>query len=310
MATIKQIGAGRKTIGAVDGITFVHRKGVTYARSNPVMPASAYKTPEALKRQAIFKMVQMHLKFHARTLKQTFTPKGIGTSLNRYYSVNGKAFTKALDSLAEVWVSGETVTLADVEEAISAYAAENPQSIVIAHRTGYGDVYLTGEWPSTITLHANRGDSTIIVIVAENGATTTINPDGTTVVVETGDPSTGSGTGNGSGSGSGSGSSTGSGTGSGSGSEPVTPTVAAPVISGATPFEESTSVTMSGPDGASIHYTLDGSVPTSASTAYTEAITLTGTTTVKAIAVKDGVASSVTTRTFTQGTDGGDPFAG
>ena len=81
-------------------------------------------------------------------------------------------------------MAGETVTLADVEEAISAYAAENPQAIVIAHRTGYGDVYLTGEWPSTITLRANGGDSTIIVIVAENGATTTINPDGTTVVVE------------------------------------------------------------------------------------------------------------------------------
>ena len=102
----------------------------------------------------------------------------------------------------------------------------------------------------------------------------------------------------------------GSGTGSGSGSDPVTPTVAAPVISGNTPFEESTSVTMSGPAGASIYYTLDGTVPTSASTAYTEAITLTDTTTVKAIAVKDGVASSVTTRTFTQGSGGGDPFAG
>ena len=63
MATIKQIGTGRKTIGAVDGITYVHRKGVTYARSNPVMPASVYRTPGALKRQAIFKMVQMHLKF-------------------------------------------------------------------------------------------------------------------------------------------------------------------------------------------------------------------------------------------------------
>ena len=279
MATIKQIGTGRKTIGAVDGITYVHRKGVTYARSNPVMPASVYRTPGALKRQAIFKMVQMHLKFHVRTIKQTFTPKGIGTSINRYYSVNGKAFTKALDSLAEVWVAGETVTLADVEEAISAYAAENPQAIVIARRMGYGDVYLTGEWPQTITLHANGGDGTIIVIVAENGTTTTITPaeGGSTTVV--------------------------SGGGSSSGSE--TPTVAAPVISGTTPFEESTSVTMSGPDGASIHYTTDGSVPTSASTQYTEALTLTATTTVKAIAVKDGVSSSVTTKTFTKGTGGG-----
>ena len=302
MATIKQIGTGRKTIGAVDGITYVHRKGVTYARANPIMPASVYKTPAALKRQAIFKMVQMHMKFHLRTIKQTFTPKGIGTSTNRYYSVNGKAFTKALDSLAEVWVAGETVTLADVEEAISAYAAENPQAIVIAHRTGYGDVYLTGEWPSTITLRANGGDSTIIVIVAENGATTTINPDGTTVVVESGNQNQNQNENQNGGSSSGSGS--GSGTGSGSGGS-ETPTVAAPVISGTTPFAESTSATIScATAGASIYYTVDGSTPTSASTAYSGALTITDTTTVKAIAVKDGVSSSVTTKTFTKSSGG------
>ena len=62
---------------------------------------------------------------------------------------------------------------------------------------------------------------------------------------------------------------------------------------------------MSGPAGATIHYTLDGSAPTSASTAYTEALTLSDTTTVKAVAVKDGVTSSVTSRTFTKGSGGG-----
>lgn len=102
--------------------------------------------------------------------------------------------------------------------------------------------------------------------------------------------------------GSGSGSSSGSGTQSG-GSE--TPTVNAPTISGDTPFEESTEVTMSGPADATIHYTLDGSTPTSASTAYTEALTLTDTTTVKAIAVKDGVSSTVASRTFTKGSGSG-----
>ena len=60
-------------------------------------------------------------------------------------------------------------------------------------------------------------------------------------------------------------------------------------------------MTMSGPAGATIHYTTDGTTPTSASTQYTEALTLTDTTTVKAVAVKDGVTSSVTSRTFTKG---------
>lgn len=186
MARIKQVGTGRKTTGTIDGITYVTRNGVTYARTTPTMPASAYKTPAALKRQAIFKMVQMHLNYHSRTIRQTFTPSGNGTARNRYYSVNGKALTKALEGLADRYVSGELVTISDVEAAICAYAAENSRTITIAQKSGYQKVYLAGDWPSTITLRANSGDSTVVIIVAENGVTTTINPDGSTTVVSAG----------------------------------------------------------------------------------------------------------------------------
>lgn len=179
MAKITQVGPGRKTSGTIDGITYVTRNGVTYARSAPTMPASAYNTPAAKKRQAIFKMVQMHLKLHLRTIKQTFTPKGNGTASNRYYSLNGKALSAALDALAELYCDGQDVTITDVEQAIADYAAEHPTSIKIASKSGYAEVYLTGPWPSTITLNALAGDSTIIVIVNEYGVTTTINADGT-----------------------------------------------------------------------------------------------------------------------------------
>ena len=77
--------------------------------------------------------------------------------------------------------------------------------------------------------------------------------------------------------------------------------------SGSTPFEESTQVTMScSTAGATIHYTTDGSTPTAESTQYSSALTLTDTTTVKAIAVKDDVSSSVASKTFTKGDGGGD----
>ena len=82
-------------------------------------------------------------------------------------------------------------------------------------------------------------------------------------------------------------------------------TLAAPTISGVTPFAETTSVTITGPDGAEIHYTTDGTTPTAASTLYSEAITLSNTATVKAISVKDGVSSAVTTKQFTKSDDGG-----
>ena len=182
MAQIKQVGIGRKSTGTIDGITYYVRGGVTYARSTPNMPASVYSSPEAKKRQAIFKMVQMHLKYHLRTIKQTFTPKGNGSPSNRYYSLNKNGLAAALDALAELYVAGQDVTITDVEQAISDYATEHPTSIKIASKSGYNEVFLTGEWPSTITLNALSGDSTIIIIVAENGTTTTINADGTTTV--------------------------------------------------------------------------------------------------------------------------------
>ena len=110
----------------------------------------------------------------------------------------------------------------------------------------------------------------------------------------------------GSGSGDGGGSQTGGGSeqgGSGGGQQTVS--VSAPVFAGETQFEESTQVSMSAEAGATIHYTLDGTVPTAESTLYEGPITLSETTTVKAIAIKDGVSSSVTSRTYTKGTNAG-----
>lgn len=279
MAQIKQIGPGRKTNGTIDGITYVTRNGKTYVRSTPTMPIRAYRTPAALKRQAIFKMVQMHMKYHLRTIRQTFTPKGNGSAVNRYYSVNGKALTKALEALADRLVAGEDISLNEVEAAIAAYATEHPEAIRIGKLSGYGEVFLTGAWPDTITLNANGGDSTIIIIVAENGSTTTITPAGDSTVTPAA-PSGGT---------------------SSSVDEPQSVSVAAPTISGSTTFAESTQVTMAcATAGASIYYTIDGSTPSAASTLYSDPITLSDTTTVKAIAVKGGESSAVTTQMFSK----------
>ena len=214
MAKITQVGPGRKTTGTIDGITYVTRNGVTYARSAPTMPASAYNTPAAKKRQAIFKLIQMHLKYHLRTIRQTFTPKGNGSPTNRYYSLNNKGLTVALDTLAELYCDGQDVTITDVEQAIADYAAEHPTSIRIASKSGYSEVYLTGPWPSTITLNALSGDSTVIIIVNEYGVQTTIAADGTVTTEAYSGSGTNTNPSNDSNGGSGSGSDTGSSAGS------------------------------------------------------------------------------------------------
>ena len=302
MAQIKQVGVGRKTTGTIDGITYYVLNGKTFARSTPTMPVSVYTSTEARIRQAIFKFVQQHMKLHLRTIRQTITAK-TGTPCNRYYSLNKKGLNAALQTLAEQYVDGLDVTITDIEAAISAYAAEHPTAIKIASKSGYAEVYLTGAWPETITLNALSGDSTVIIIVNEQGVQTTINADGTvTTGTYSGSPSTGSGTNQ-----NGGGSSTGSETGSNDNGNDNqnTVTVAAPQFSGETQFEESTQVSMSAEAGASIYYTLDGTAPSAQSTLYSAPITLTDTTTVKAIAVKDGVSSSVTSRTYTTGGNAG-----
>ena len=114
---------------------------------------------------------------------------------------------------------------------------------------------------------------------------------------QSGSGSQNSGSQSGSGSGEGTGSENGQG-GSSTGSE--TESVEAPVISGETPFDESTQVSISGPDGAEIRYTTDGTAPNAQSPLYSEALTLTDTTTVKAIAIKDGEISESATKVFTK----------
>ena len=110
-------------------------------------------------------------------------------------------------------------------------------------------------------------------------------------------------TGSESGSGSEQGGNSGSGNEQGGSEQEQQNTLAKPTISGVTPFTESTEVTMSGPEDAEIRYTTDGSTPTSESTLYEGGFTLSDTTTVKAIAIKNGESSEVSTKLFSKGTD-------
>jgi len=68
------------------------------------------------------------------------------------------------------------------------------------------------------------------------------------------------------------------------------PTVATPVIEPASgTYNEAQTVTITAEEGATIHYTVDGTVPTASSPVYSEPFTVSETTTVNAIAIKQGL---------------------
>ena len=100
--------------------------------------------------------------------------------------------------------------------------------------------------------------------------------------------------------GTGSGSNSGNGGSNSGNSGSQAATVAAPTISGDTSFADTATVTITAEQGAEIRYTTDGTVPTASSSLYSDQLTLTNTTTVKAIAIKDGVSSEVASRVFTK----------
>ena len=79
-----------------------------------------------------------------------------------------------------------------------------------------------------------------------------------------------------------------------------------PTISGADKFSDRTEVTITATPGASIYYTTDGTVPTNGSQQYNTPITLTETTTIRAIAIEDGhIMSDVVGMAFTKESSGG-----
>ena len=73
-------------------------------------------------------------------------------------------------------------------------------------------------------------------------------------------------------------------------------------------FDNSQSVTISAEDGATIRYTVNGDIPTATTgTEYSGAFTLTETTTVKALAIKNGIATGVVSAIFTKNNGGDGP---
>ena len=84
-----------------------------------------------------------------------------------------------------------------------------------------------------------------------------------------------------------------------------------PTISGTDKFSDRTEVTITTTPGAIVYYTTDDTVPTKGSQQYKTPITLTETTTIKAIAIEEGhIMSDVVGMAFTKESSGGSSSSG
>lgn len=272
--------ANNKDWQADDQLTFFYAEQMVDSEGVPRASMDPYRMVMSTTDQTKLWNVVSALGFSSVAAAGTGYVLGMGIALS---NAGGSWIHSRNDGDGEKQVSTQRMKV--VSDILASYQGE---AAFLASAKSYGGINTREDFLDPVSTMADLGV-----------ASATVNAGGTEM--------SSGGSGNGSGNGNGSGSGSGSGTQSG-GSE--TPTVNAPTISGETPFEESTEVTISGPADATIHYTLDGSTPTSASTAYTEALTLTDTTTVKAIAVKDGVSSTVASRTFTKGSGSGGGLQG
>lgn len=233
--------------------------------------------------------------------------KKVGT--HSFYAVPQPNGTLTFDELCEEACENTTIEASILRAAVTEYMKVVKRNVLKGFRVPLGDQFIT-VYPNlqlsvkdTKDEHGNLVVATAKMLNAANGKSrlgATVSPkfsqefassvswqkvdkNGAPVDDEEDDITDGSDTPGGGGSDGGS-----------SGSE----TLAAPTISGNTTFTESTEVSIAAAAGAEIRYTLDGSTPTASSTLYSTAITLTETTTVKAIAIKDGQTSEVASKTF------------
>lgn len=156
MAKVKPTTRSQR--GSIDHVIHYSVNGIEYTRSNNGnYSKSALRRPERRKQNALFALIQMHLKTRKDFLRLSIESDGNCYHIRRYQKMNSKPLKEALKELTEKHITAEVVTPYMVEKAIESYARKHPGEIIIGARSGCQNVTLDGPWPEEIILRSSDG---------------------------------------------------------------------------------------------------------------------------------------------------------
>lgn len=147
MAIIRSMGVGsaKKSMG---NVTYRTVRGRTVG-SQKVASRPLTRATDVSLQQFTFGLITRFMAIHAADIMVSFNKTMYGSERNYFAKVNFAALRLALRPL---YVAGATsvdvISDAQIENAISTYATENPQAIYRVKRSGYEVVYLSGAWSS------------------------------------------------------------------------------------------------------------------------------------------------------------------
>lgn len=150
MAIINSMGVGRsrKSMG---NVTYRVVRGRTIGSQKRVAGVTGATTRgiSGNVRKPLFAMINTFMAAHQSDIQVSFNKSRYGSQRNYFFSINYKALSAALNTLAlSAAASGIMPLESEVEAAIVAYATANPTAIYRVKLAGFENLFLTGAWSS------------------------------------------------------------------------------------------------------------------------------------------------------------------
>lgn len=137
----------RKSVG---NVTFRYTRGRIIASEKIQEATTRVPTSFQTQRQFVFGLINRFSRAHAADINMSFDKSKYGSERNMFFRLNYAALGDALLPLYET--SGgnlDQISDAQIEEAVTDYATDNPTRIYRVKKAGFPTKYLSGEWSST-----------------------------------------------------------------------------------------------------------------------------------------------------------------